>query len=273
MKRKFVSIIARFAYWFGIDAFFYFLNRKAKRILTFHNVMPDDLFDDATTVLSDTESSFRRKIRHLKKRWRFSVDLNDSSTLTVTFDDGFVNEYEIAGKVLEEEGGIPAILFAVVGLIGETDPQNAPVVDLLMHWNACVPDGTYAVGLNGSKVVFSASNRFDTWVDAIRPAYALDGMNYGRGELEVCNKAYPMAKILSSFQPEYLRLRLTGISQEQIASLRRRGWKVGSHSASHFVFSSLTTGQKCSELAAPEYMKDVVFSYPDGRGWISWSRV
>lgn len=264
IKQKAIWLLAFISYWSGAIWLFNFLNRRAKRILTFHNVMPDDMFDDATTVLSDTESGFRRKIRLLKRSWRFSVDLNDPSTLTITFDDGFVNECEVAGKILEEEGDIPAILFAVVGLIGETDPQKAPVVDLLMHWNTCVPDGTYAVGRNGSEVEFSTGNRFDTWVNAIRPAYASDGENCGRTELEVCNKAYPIAKILSRFQSEYLRLRLTGISREQIDMLRAKGWLVGSHSVNHYVFSSLSDNAKRREFNAPDDMKEIVFSYPYG---------
>lgn len=42
--RRIACWIAYAAYWTGIDALFYWLNRKAKRIVTFHNVLPQGLW-------------------------------------------------------------------------------------------------------------------------------------------------------------------------------------------------------------------------------------
>ena len=44
MRHLVVEILAFLAFWLGIDAFFYWLNRRAKRIVTIHNVLPDLMF-------------------------------------------------------------------------------------------------------------------------------------------------------------------------------------------------------------------------------------
>ena len=44
MKHRMVEILAKMAYWAGVDAIFCWVNRRAKRIVTFHNVLPDLMF-------------------------------------------------------------------------------------------------------------------------------------------------------------------------------------------------------------------------------------
>lgn len=93
-RKKLSRCIAVLSYWLGIDALFYWLNRHAKRTLTFHNVLPDAVFrHDVSNFVSNSVSEFRTIVRELRKRWRFSVDLFDPSTLTITFDDGYLNQY------------------------------------------------------------------------------------------------------------------------------------------------------------------------------------
>lgn len=61
MKQKVVKLIAVLCYWLGFDALFYFLNKKAKRIITFHNVIPASLLPQGRSIgLTDTEESFRK---------------------------------------------------------------------------------------------------------------------------------------------------------------------------------------------------------------------
>ena len=64
MRHKIVEIIAFLAYWTGIDALFYWLNRKAKRIVTFHNVLPDAMYRyDLANGVSNSESGFSTDCR------------------------------------------------------------------------------------------------------------------------------------------------------------------------------------------------------------------
>ena len=97
MKQFVVGIMAFAAYWTGIDAFFYWLNRKAKRIITFHDVLPDAIFDKRANGVGCSESEFRRIVREIKKRFPISVDLGDVHSVTLAFDDGYLKNPKFRG--------------------------------------------------------------------------------------------------------------------------------------------------------------------------------
>ena len=99
MKRKLVKYFAVFAYYSGLCALFYWLNRKAKRIITFHNVLPDAMFrGGVANGVSTSLSCFEKILDECRKRFEFSTDLFDAKTLTITFDDGYRNQYSTAFK-------------------------------------------------------------------------------------------------------------------------------------------------------------------------------
>lgn len=106
MKQQFVKLIATLCYWLGIDALFYFLNRKAKRIITFHNVMPERLLPQGKRIgLTDTEESFTMKIHEIGKHFQFTTDIRDNKGATITFDDGYRNQYDVAAPLMESAMG------------------------------------------------------------------------------------------------------------------------------------------------------------------------
>ena len=132
MKQQFVKLIATLCYWLGIDALFYFLNRKAKRIITFHNVMPERLLPQGKRIgLTDTEESFTMKIHEIGKHFQLTTDIRDKKGATITFDDGYRNQYDVAAPLMENAMGV---IFACGKLYDNASPSDALVVDLLMHW-------------------------------------------------------------------------------------------------------------------------------------------
>ena len=266
MKQRLVNFLALMAYWCGIDALFYKLNRKSKRIITFHNVLPNGLFKrDLTNGVSDSETSFRSIIREVGKRFPYSVDIEDSGSVTITFDDGFLNQYEVAGRILQEEGDIPAIIFAAGDVLDNRIPTNVIVVDRLLHWTAYAPSGEYDFPYcKERKIILSEHNRGKIWMKYIRPAYIADSDGRGANVMGTLDAQYAMDRILDALPAEYRRLRLTGISSAQAEELRRRGWKIGWHTKSHYPLSSLRESEKRLEIAPPDGFKDVVFSYPYG---------
>lgn len=258
MKQRIVGVIAFIAYWCGLDALFYWLNRKAKRILTFHNVIPDELFDPRGNGVSNRESDFRRIIKEAGRRFGFSTDLKDAGTVTITFDDGYLNQYEVAGRVLGEMG-IPAIIFPAGDLIGAL-PEQALVVDQLVYWCEYAPSEV----LKREFPVEGAHKRGEYWVKAVRPAYCQDVEAKGRNLLARLDKVYPMAEILAQLSPECRRLRLGGVSQSQLDELRARGWVVGWHTKTHFPLASLSDDEIRRELDSPPEFRNCVLSYPYG---------
>lgn len=267
MKHKIVEILAFLCYWTGIDALFYFLNRKAKRIITFHNVMPEHLLPEGRRIgLTDNEEEFRLMIREIMKRYKISNDILDVRTATITFDDGYKNQCECGGRILKEFG-VPGVIFTAGKVMNNDNPHEALVVDLLLHWTELADNGSYVISLiQQDAIELSAENRAQVWQKYIWPAFVKDRVSKGQDLLESLDSVYPIKNVLAKCSSEYLRLRMTGITDADIADLRAKGWLVGWHTYSHYPLSSLSAEEQKREIAelAPDNMKSVVFSYPYG---------
>lgn len=261
MKRHVMRAIEYFAFWLGLDAVFYCLNRRAKRVIAFHNVIPDDvLLKVDCGGICFWESAFRSAVREMRKYFRFSVDFDDPTSLTLTFDDGYLNQYETAARVLKEEGNIPAVIFVSGSLVGSQGFENALVVDQILQWKIDVP-----LELAEKHFYRSFASREQLWSECLLPLFAKDGPTLGRQALQELETIYPANGKLAERSAEYLRLRFDGITAEQIADLRSRGWKVGYHTEHHFPVSRLDDADAKRELtpADPE-MLEVPFAYPYG---------
>lgn len=246
MKQMLSRILAFLCYHVGIDMMFYWLNRKAKRIITFHNVLPDELFvGNLANGVSCSASDFSRVIEEIGKRFPFSTDLYDPKSVTLTFDDGYLNQYEVAGRILRARK-IPAILFVTGELI---DSKTPLVVDRLLHWTAYSP---------------TVANKRERWICDIRPRYAGDLETKGAALLAKLEAEYPMEKIFQSLSSEYVRLRLTGVRTDQLDELKMCGWVIGYHTKSHYPLASLSREEKYAEIDAPDVFKNAPFSYPYG---------
>ena len=253
MKDRLTRWIALLGYYCGLDRLFYWLNRRCKRVLTFHNVFPDELCrKDDGGGMSLRASDFRRVIGEIGRIYSFSNDLNDPKTATISFDDGFLNQYEVAACILEDLK-LSAVLFIAGKNINRTNPMDAPAVDLLTVWLAEVP-----------KEILGDVSRIRYWIDELRPAYVRDAANYGRAVVESCNARYPFEKVFESMGRDYTRLRLGGISSAQLDDLRRRGWRIGWHSQNHFALSAIPSADKMGEFDAPNEIKREPMSYPYG---------
>ena len=88
----------------------------------------------------------------ISRFYRFSLNLDDYKTVTLTFDDGYLNQVETAAPYLTERG-IPAYLFVSGQLLPQTggvskqESGRPLVVDLLLHWISYVPSGEYQVDM------------------------------------------------------------------------------------------------------------------------------
>ena len=252
MKAALIRVISFCMYYLGVDSLFYWLNRKAKRILTFHNVLPDELWFPAANGVSNKASDFERIVREVGRKYKFSTDVLDGSTATITFDDGYLNQYEIAGGILGSMG-ISAIIFVAGDNMSAIDQNQSLVVDQLLHWCGHAP-----------KELVNTANRIEHWVKVVRPQFVMDKASKGRTVLKQLDELYPFAKIWEGLPKEYLRLRLTGIPADKLEELKKRGWEIGYHTKSHFPLSSLPDAEIRKEIEPPPGFRDVVFSYPYG---------
>ena len=257
MRRIALRILAILSYWTGLDALLYRLNRKAKRIVTFHNVLPDSLVSQVRNIgCMESVSEFEAKLAEIGKWFSFSTDICDTSSATITFDDGLLNQYEIAGAILYRRN-ISAILFVAGDVVG-ADQASTLTTDKIILWNEFAPDEAV------EKVFGVVLPRDELWVKYTQPAYRSDWQNRGRVFLERLETAYPMTEILKRLPFEWARLRLSGISKVQLNDLRQRGWKIGWHTKSHFPLGMLDSAAKRDELSSPAEYRSVVLSYPYG---------
>lgn len=254
MVRRILAIIC---YLLGIDNLFYRLNVRAKRIITFHNVLPDRLLEGLSRVgCIDSVSQFRNIVSEINRKFEFSTDLLDPKTVTITFDDGMLNQYEIAGEILREKG-ISAIIFVAGNVIGAT-PMDTLVTDRLLVWTFFAPDSAV------KQVFGKLLPREELWVKFVQPGYRADWQNRGGFFLSKLDDAYAVSDILKNLPAEWIRLRLSGVTERQLDDLRCRGWKIGWHTKSHFPLGMLDYAGKCEELSSPEAYRQVVLSYPYG---------
>lgn len=262
MKNVVLKVVAYLAYWLGIDALFYWLNRRAKRILTFHNVLPDELFRTGiANGVSHRLSDFERMIDECAKWFKFSTDLFDASTITIAFDDGYRNQYTTAFKALHKRR-IPAYLFVA----GDCVEGRSLTVDLLTHWIDNVPTGRYVlqdVG-DGHICEIGESMRLAVWSRVIWPMFMANAQHRGTSVLKACDKAYPIEKILASLPEDYRKERFEGVTKDECEEMRKAGWKIGWHTWSHYPLAKLSEDDQHRELDSPPEFRNVCLSYPYG---------
>ncbi len=258
--RRLLSLLCeRVAYYSGLNALFYYLNRHAKRIITFHHVFPDELTRRMEPdCMAHSSSDFKTIVEKLRKRYSFSLDLNDAKSVTLTFDDGYKSQYECAFMALESLGGgggqIPAYIFVGGRLLQEKTPL---IVDLLTAWCRYAPEE------------LTGSNRALFWQNVIRPKYLQDGEAFGANVLKELDAQFPIEKLLASLPEDYQRLRFEGLTPEMLAEMKKAGWGIGGHGYHHFPFGYLSPEDceadiKAGAEALEPYQTTDVYSYPFG---------
>ena len=199
---------------------------------------------------------FSNIINEVSLRYGFSTDLFDVTTATITFDDGFINQYEIAGVFLHKYD-IPAVIF-VAGDAIDSSVDNALITEKLLLWTYFAPE--YVVGQMFGEI----ASREELWVRYIQPKYRADWKERGKSFLRKLEEKYPVDKILKSLPSEWARLRLCGVKQSQLEELRKWGWMVGWHTKTHFPLAFLDEKAKSEELSAPEPFRNEPLCYPYG---------
>lgn len=273
MKRKVVYFFAFICYYTGVIKFIYKLNRNRKRIITFHNILTDNVFEsNVANGVSNSLSQFKIIINEISKYFGFSLDLEDPKTATITFDDGYLNQIEIAAPYLISKN-IPAYLFISGQLLPKDDKnseicviERALTVDLLMHWVSYAPGDKYDITINGKVNSFELNdnNRLNVWSNIIWPAFLDDKTTKGICLMEKLNKLYPIKKIIDSLPQEYVKQRLGSPTAKQIDTLVSNGWQIAWHTYSHYPLAHLSYNEKLKEITPDYRIKSKIFSYPYG---------
>lgn len=258
--------VARLCHFLRLHKLAYFMNRRRKRVITFHNVLSEDVFTrNVANGVSCSISSFKRIIDEIATIYPFSLDLDDPSTATITFDDGYCNQAEVAGNYLIEKG-IPAYLFVSGQLINaETNQAKILTIDKLLHWVSYAPKGSYFIRIKGVGIeIIVDDDRGKLWSGTIWPLFLSDTDHKGETILSALDKAYPFSLILERLDDKYIRQRLSGVTEKHLLNLKKHGWQIGWHTQSHYPVSLLNQSDKEIELTPCDICDSKVFSYPYG---------
>jgi peptidoglycan/xylan/chitin deacetylase (PgdA/CDA1 family) len=247
--------------WAGITRIFYALNRRRLLIVTYHNIIPDDLFDDALHLgVSHRLSEFQQQLDLLTARFKLTTDLlsTDPASCVVTFDDGYRNNLT-AAECLEKKGARGIFFVPVEPLIS----GRTLVIDEVLRWFSYVPEGEYIVGpavveIREGQRAEAYSNFYD-WI--LR--------NVGEWEKlpVLLDAAYSFAK-LNKLSERYEDLRFHPMNESELARLRDTGHVVGCHSYNHRPLAALTDVEMRRDFESCRTHRQIfnrnVFSFPFG---------
>lgn len=256
-----LKIKAKISKYIGLTSMCYYLNRKRKRIIAYHNIIEDNLFDGKIHLdYSTKESSFRKQIEVIKKRFNVDLDIENKSSLQITFDDGYLNQFNLGSKILDEYN-LKGYIFLAGDLVNS---EEALAIDKIMYWFSYVPLGEYNLKDFNLKLVISNEEKrreeFYRAESLVNKDKSLDDL------VKSLDEAYKFNEI---FYIKGYKERFCGPSKEIMDEFKRRGHKIGAHSKSHHKLSNLkddvlkTDIEYCKKLKGTVYNTDV-FCYPYG---------
>ena len=135
-----IKSISKISSKIGFTKFCYFINRNRKRVIAYHNIIPDEYFDNSIHLsYSIKESNFKKHLDIINKNFSVGLDYRDPNQVTLTFDDGYINQYKVASKLLDKHN-VLGYFFCAANLIEGEEPLT---IDKITYWLSYVPYGKY----------------------------------------------------------------------------------------------------------------------------------
>lgn len=255
--------IAKISKYTGFTSICYFLNRNRKRTVAYHNIIPDKYFDNTLHLdYSMKESNFKKQIELIKSKFDINLDINDTKSLTLTFDDGYSNQCKIASRIMDKEN-VKGYFFCVANLINDNEILT---MDKLQYWFSYVPLGVYkSKELNLEFNISTNEGRREEWKkvsDALK-----NGVSIKEAE-EYLNDLYGFKDI--NMDEKFYRLRFYSIEKYELEDMKKKGHKIGAHSANHIRLSDLKQDELeedikiCGDMLKNKIYNTKVFCYPYG---------
>lgn len=257
---------AKVSKWSGLTSICYFFNRNRKRIIAYHNVIPDKYWDNSLHLKhSMKESSFRKQIEVINKKFHVSLDLDDKKSVTLTFDDGYLNQGLVASEILDENN-INGYFFCVEDLINR---NKALDMDLLQYWISYIPLGNYLIKEINLEIIINSNEDREIQWEII--SNKLDEGISLRDMRRFLDNSYSFNKLMQKEHKgnEMYDLRFLAIGLEKIEDMKRKGHKIGAHSSKHKRLSKLNKDELkedikiCNQMMRKVYNTEV-FCYPYG---------
>lgn len=265
LQKSVLRLLYSLAYYTGVIALFYRINRNKQRILVFHHIIPDDYINDSfeQKIVCTAQSKFDRLLSIVCKRLKNSTTIGEPETAVITFDDG----YRAALTALEtlEKHACKACFFVPLSVI-----EGGPLwVDRIMGWFAYAPSGTYRIGKrsyrlddqSGRQAAFS--KLMDSLYQSAPDSYAPHNL------IAQLDAIHPFEEL--PIPETYRELRFKGLTSNELQFLKTTGGGhlIGGHSVHHDILSCLNPKEldedfnACSEKIGPLF-NCRVYAYPFG---------
>lgn len=256
-------ILGKIGKFTGITSLFYKLNKDRKVILVYHNVIPDKYFKDVINLhWSIKESQFRKHLDVIKKRFNVGLNLDNPMELTITFDDGYKNQYLIASKILDEYN-MNGYFFYSADLL---DEKEILLIDKILYWLDYVCTGEYEskkydLVLN----IEDINSRQNQW----KKIRGLIDKKVNFEEIyHILDEMYSFKNI--NVDKKFYDLRFMPIKEYELNIMKDKGHKIGAHSASHNILSNMKNDDlikdidRCKILLNKGIYNTKTFCYPFG---------
>lgn len=247
--------------------------RKLVTILGYHRVLPpqgkDFCFSDG--VISATPDEFARELKYLRENMdvisiaQLLDGIRDSSRLpprpaVITFDDGYVDNYEYALPLLRE-AGLPACFFVCTGIIGT---RRVPWYEA---WVCCLKRSRSTQiesPFGGSDPPYETAN-LDASIRRFRQHIRLKPWDEVPGYILRLQEA-------TSVRPEEHVGKQLFMTWEQVKELAAAGMEIGGHTRTHPALSRVSDPQVLRDEIGGCYADlrqmlerpPVAFAYPFG---------
>ena len=222
------------------------------RIITYHRILDvvsveNYPFDE--NLVSATKEDFIWQMNFIKQRFKpmtlralhgclVSDTKPPPNSVIITFDDGFVDNFEVAYPVLKELE-IPATFFVTVGQIGE---KESFWFDKVVYMIKKAMPGTYHLNSIDKTIEIHATEKKNNIRDLLRILKQTDNEKrlalVDELEAQFSHAFYEHEKTLSAT-----------MSWEQIIELSRNGMEIASHTMTHPVLSKLSRDELEWELS------------------------
>lgn len=256
-----IKKVAKISRITGFTSLCYRLNKNRKRTIAYHNIIPDKYWDDSLHLShSMKESSFIKQLEVIQDKLEITLNIYDTNKATITFDDGYLNQYSVASKIMNNKD-IKGYFFCTANVIND---NQAFIMDRLQYWFSYVPEGIY--NLDEINIVLNIKDKESRKIEWQKISDII-----GPIEIETIEKLlddkYPFRDI--SINEEFGNLRFRGISKEQISEMKDNGHKIGAHSTNHKRLSIMDELElkkdidMCGSMLYKTYNTNI-FCYPFG---------
>lgn len=239
-------------------------------VLLYHRVLnhPDELspgepsaaqFDSQMAILS-------RVFRVLpldEALSKLAEDRLPSRALCITFDDGYLDNLEVALPILQRHG-LSATFFIASGLINGGRMMHDTVIETVRR----LPSGTVDLGWLGitPRAVDSTSSRLALIEEIVRKIKYLPFSE----RTETCRR---LASLVEEALPQDLMM-----SSDQVRALARAGMRIGAHTHEHPILSKLSSEEARAQIGkSREVLGDILgtaptmFAYPNGKPGLDYT--